>query len=321
MGEMDVRTSEYFENDAVFADMINGYFFHGQQLIKPEYLQEANKELSYIGSKKGKKIIRDNVKRYYENTLLCIYVLEHQTSIDYHMIIRNMLAEAMEYQRQWNHLKKKHDIAKDLDTEHEFLSGMKKTEKFTPVVSLVVYYGKEKWDAAGHLRELLDLNDIPEFLLPYISNYQIHVFDYHDYEKFDMFQTELKQVFLFKKYSEDKEMLKKLIAENPEEYYNISEETCDLIATITNSKELVKIEEYRNKEMGGINMCKALEDLKLEGIEEGIALGITRGIAQGATDKTHTFVSNMLNRNMSTEDICALAECSVEFIEQVRKGI
>lgn len=52
-------------------------------------------------------------------------------------------------------------------------------------------------------------------------------------------------------------------------------------------------------------MCKALEDIKLEGIEEGKI----------------SIIRNMLNRNMSTEDICTLAECSKEFVEAVRQNM
>ncbi len=48
----------------------------------------------------------------------------------------------------------------------------------------------------------------------------------------------------------------------------------NFIASITNSKELLKFQEMKEKEMGGIDVCKALEDLRLEGYEEGIEQGI-----------------------------------------------
>ena len=67
--------------------------------------------------------------------------------------------------------------------------------------------------------------------------------------------------------------MKKLIAEHPEEYYNVSRKTCELIAVLTNSRELMKPELYENKETGGINMCKAFEEMRQEGIEIGIQQG------------------------------------------------
>ncbi len=78
------------------------------------------------------------------------------------LVIRNMLVEALEYDRQWQENKKEHKKNKDLESGNEYLSGMKKTDKFIPVVTLVVYYGEEKWDASASLHELLDFGDADE---------------------------------------------------------------------------------------------------------------------------------------------------------------
>lgn len=80
-----------------------------------------------------------------------------------------------------------------------------------------------------------------------------------------MFKTELNQIFSFLKCSDDKEKLKELIANRKEEYYNMSNESVELLATITKSKELLKLERSDDSQFGGNDMCKALEDIKLEG--------------------------------------------------------
>ncbi len=121
-----------------------------------------------------------------------------------------------------------------------------------------------------YFRELLKLEDLPEELRRYVENYCIHVFDYHNYENFDMFHSELKQVFSYLKCASDKEKLQNFIAEHREEYYNVSMETCELIATLTNSRELLKWKEHQNKKTGGVNMYNALEEIRREGIEQGI---------------------------------------------------
>ena len=68
-------------------------------------------------------------------------------------------------------------------------------------------------------------------------------------------------------------------------------------------------------------MCQAMRELladaKAVGVNEGMSRGITQGITQGIQDKTRIVVTNMLKRGMSTEDICALAECSEEFVENI----
>ena len=48
----------------------------------------------------------------------------------------------------------------------------------------------------------------------------------------------------------------------------------------------------------------------------------SRESVRGAADKTRIVVTNMLARGMSDEDICAIAECTTEFVQTVRmKGI
>ena len=64
------------------------------------------------------------------------------------------------------------------------------------------------------------------------------------------------------------------------------------------------------------NMCQALR----EWIEEERSLGWAEGEIKGAMEKTGIFVRNMLRRGMSDEDIMALAECSQEFVDEVRKN-
>lgn len=57
-----------------------------------------------------------------------------------------------------------------------------------------------------------------------------------------------------------------LLAEHREEYYNVDKETVAFIAAVTNSKKLM---EFERIETGGIDMCKALDDIWLDGKEEG----------------------------------------------------
>lgn len=46
---------------------------------------------------------------------------------------------------------------------------------------------------------------------------------------------------------------------------------------------------------------------------------LEEGREQGLEEKTRTIIQNMLARGMADEDIMAIAECSPELINQVRK--
>lgn len=303
MGKRDIQTSDYFEDNSFFADIVNGFLFKGESVIEADKLREADTEQRYSGRKTKKKTNRDNVKKYYGDTLLCLYVLEHQQKVDYHMVIRNMLSEAMEYHRQWKEKQKKHREAKDLNDSDQFLSGMCRGEKFIPVVTIVVYYGQKKWDGATSLHEMLEFGEREEALKRYVEDYHIHVFDYHDYDSFEMFQTELNQVFSFLKCSFDKKTLREMIANRQEEYYNISDEAFELISTLTNSSELLDIREYRNREQGGKDMCKALQEIREEGREEG------------ARDLLKTQIQKKLSKGKTVAEIADDLEEEISSIE------
>lgn len=43
MQEKDVISVEYFEEPERFADLVNGYVFSGEQVVKPESVRELNR--------------------------------------------------------------------------------------------------------------------------------------------------------------------------------------------------------------------------------------------------------------------------------------
>ena len=66
------------------------------------------------------------------------------------------------------------------------------------------------------------------------------------------------------------------------------------------------------------NEEEALKYIREDEFQMGKEEGIEQGIEQGELSKTRTFIRNMLERGMSEEDICALAECDKALIEEVR---
>ena len=67
--------------------------------------------------------------------------------------------------------------------------------------------------------------------------------------------------------------------------------------------------------MGG----KILEYEAKDILNRGKAQGIVIGHEKGMEDKTKIIILNMLKRNMSDADICALAECSQEMVDEVKR--
>lgn len=70
--------------------------------------------------------------------------LEHQEKIHYAMPMRVMGYDYALYKKQYDSNAKKYKTSDGL-TEDEYLSRMRKTDKFIPVIIIVVYYGEKAW--------------------------------------------------------------------------------------------------------------------------------------------------------------------------------
>ncbi len=327
MGKRDVSLMDYLSDNGYFADMFDAVFYKGKGVIRAEELQEADKELTDPGGSSGENVRRDNVKKRMKGVALSILAIENQYSVDYHMVIRNLYSESLGYRKQWKEKKREHKEKRDLGSGVEFLSGMKREDKFLPELTLVVYYGEEPWDGPLTLHELLDFSGENEALKPYVADYELNIFDYHNFDSFENFKTQLREVFEFLRYSKEKEALENIIAKRADSYYNISNDTYRIIAELTKSEDLLKKSEGNENEGGEqkMGLCKALEDMKIEsmekGIEKGRAEGMLKGEAEGIQNKTRIVVTNMLRRGLSDEDICALAECNLKLVEELREKI
>lgn len=53
MQEKDAVTIEYFEDPIRFADLINGFVFHGEKRVSPEDITELNRVITKIWRKSG----------------------------------------------------------------------------------------------------------------------------------------------------------------------------------------------------------------------------------------------------------------------------
>ena len=281
MGKEDVHESDYLENTEIFADLIKGVLYQGEQVVKPEELVEQDGELRSILGEHTKKMIRDKVKLW-NGTALAVFAVENQTKVDYHMVLRAMLTESMAYDRQWKKLRAKYKRpeGKVPLTPEEFLSGMRKGDKFIPVITIVIYYGREKpWDGAKTLYELLVVKESAEKILPFVSDYKLNVFDYHEHKDFGQFHSELRSVFEFLRYCDNRELLAKKLEQEKERYGRLSPQAKVLLTKITNIKKIPDITK-EDFEKGEFDMCKAFEDMEKKGRIEGRLEGEQKGRAR-----------------------------------------
>ena len=62
------------------------------------------------------------------------------------------------YKKQYDSNAQRYKTADGINAD-EYVSRMKKTDKFIPVITIVIYYGERVWDGATSLHGMLDISD------------------------------------------------------------------------------------------------------------------------------------------------------------------
>ncbi|MCM1007955.1 MAG: Rpn family recombination-promoting nuclease/putative transposase [Ruminococcus flavefaciens] len=298
MGIKDTVTKEYMQNTEVFADAFNYLIYGGEQVIKPESLHEldtAEIVLPYGDDNKSEPVqkFRDVLKMATamadENAAYLILGIENQTDIHYAMPVRNMLYDALQYTKQVSDAGKSHRNANNTgDTNAEYLSGFYKSDKLLPVITLVVYFGASEWDAPRTIRDMMLVKD--ERILAYTPDYRINLIAPQELseEKLDKFSTDLRTVLKYIKFSKDKNLLNAAL-HNDEAFHSVPRQAAVVINTITNSQLEIKDGEE------SIDVCKAIEDMRNDAIQEGEAKGRAEGEAKGRAETLKEVLRNMID--------------------------
>ncbi|MBR1383912.1 MAG: Rpn family recombination-promoting nuclease/putative transposase [Ruminococcus sp.] len=283
MAEKDTVTKEYMQDKENFADAFNFFLYDGEQIIKPEQLRPLDTTsvaLPYgedgrpVPIQKYRDILKAAVAMEDGNAAYLLLGIENQSQINYAMPVRNMLYDALQYVGQVSETTSSHKRRLEKpETGGEFLSGFFKDDKLLPVITLTVYFGAESWDAPRSLHDMIKIND--SRLLSYISDYKLNIIvpaDIADGD-FQKFHTELNLALKYIKYSNNKSELLRAVNEDAA-YRSVNKKTVDMLNTLTNSKL-----SYSDREES-VDMCKAIEEIRADGIAEGKAEGKAEGILE-----------------------------------------
>lgn len=234
--------------------------------------------------------------------------IENQETIDYSIALRNMAYDVGEYEKQAVVIRR--EVRRDRKgiSPWEYLYGFRKNSRLKPVITFILYSAQEEWNGPKRLRDMLDFTDIPKELREMTSDYRINLIEIRKLKDTSVFKTDVRQVFDFIRCSEDKKKLKELVDGN-DYYKNMEEDAFDVAVHYTNTIELIESKSCYEGKDGKVDMCTAIKEL--------IADGRNEGRNEGIDEKTRIIVHNMLIRNMSIQEICAIAECSEELVKEV----
>lgn len=150
-------------------------------------------------------------------------------------------------------------------TDDEYLSRMKQADRFTPVITVVVYYGDNPWDGATTLHGMLN---IPDKMKPFVNDYKMLLVEarqndliFHNMTNIAFFDM-LKVVL-------DKSITKNEAKEKVIKYaieHNVDKTVVMTVAGATNRK----IDYHALSKKGDVTMCTLFDEIEKEGMIKGI---------------------------------------------------
>ena len=288
MGTKDTITKDYMADNCVFADVFNHMLYKGKNVIDPDTLHPL--DTTALAVPYGSGISEVPVQKFRD---------------------------------EFKSLNVMHD-----DSRIYLLLGIEDQSEphfAMPVITTVVYFGSDTWNAPRSLHEMLSVQD-PE-ILSMVPDYRINLFSPAEIkdEELDKLQSNLKEVMLFIKYSKDKRKLQELTSQSPG-FRSLELKAARVIDSITG------INLRFTETEGSVNMCQAVQemcdDARAEGRQAGLAEGRTAGLAEGRTEgrteglqeQAMLTAQRMLqDPRFSPEDISRFSGLSLEDVLKLQK--
>ena len=148
------------------------------------------------------------------------------------------------------------------------------------------------YDAISYTEQIRELQKI----------HRVNIINPAEIEDLSSLEESLQMVFGMLKYRKDLQGLKTYVEKNREYFSDIDEESYRAAKMMLGAESYWK-DIKSKKENGGMDMCKALEDLRQEGIaigiERGMKLGEERGVEQGVEIGVTHFIEAFQEMGMS----------------------
>ena len=326
MGKADVNVNIWLSEKNRFANLFNGVIYGGENVILAEDLEEVNPVSSVnvknrVGKTKSMKKYRDIIMRWKNQATLVLLANEAQDKIHYAMPHKVMLYDGMDYETQirnnWERFTEGRRQAKKTGqplehlTAGEYLSRFRRTDRLTPIISLVFYYGSEPWDGPVDLYDMFRLEGTEKekaILEKYLPNYRINLVDAERLEEIERFSEDLQVILTMLRYRDSKEELTDYINENKKFFQNVDYETSQAMKAFLNMKQIPGEAEHK-EEM--IDMCKAIQEMYDDGVKDGIQ--------KGKIELLKEQIQRKLKKEKTPTQIAEELEESVEVIEKIIK--
>lgn len=271
MGKKNIVFNDYISQKEQFADLYNGVVFRGRRVVRPEALTTIDSKLWRRGQRGCHEYIRDNAKVWEYRGRRMVLGLEPEASLHFALPVKYMNYESVQYDRDYKNRMAGHCRRKDLGRDG-YISGIAADERLMPVLTVGIYFGREKWAGAGSMGELTGIDHFPPEIRPLCNDFRVNLVNVGTLETEGVFTTDLREVFGFLRRQDDWLELERYVREN-EAFCHLKEDAFDVIAACSDSRELaVRKEDFGKGEV--FDMCLALEQMEEQAIRRGRVEGM-----------------------------------------------
>ena len=288
--ERDLTEKNLVEDAEVFADISNVNLYGGERVIRPEDLELLPQEMIYKDSEgKPAKVMADVRMRWRKNgTIIAFMQMENQSEINNIMPIRDLGYIYTNYNEQI----KEHKRENERKGRHFYARELADNDRLHPVITFIIYYGKEEWKRPLSILDMLDLDgEEKKKLQPFLLNHKIHLISLSSMkeDEVEKYKSDFWHIIKFltlhgygktRRYLEEES--RKRTVKHPEEVINV-------LYALSKDKRFLETDLAKDGkeeiQMGPISdVLDEIEAIGFEkGIERGIEQGIEKGIESGST--------------------------------------
>lgn len=220
--------------------------------------------------RKAASILRD-VLMHYKGKKDILLGIELMETIDYTIPARIMDYDAQEIKRQLRDISRRnHQLSKETRGfwahNGEFLYGVRRGDCILPIYTVALYCGSAVYDGPWDILQLIDIDGLPEDYHDLLKSYPSRIYSLKDLPE-EHFQTSLREIIAIFKRSANKAAMREYYLAHKERFRQLDNLSIDTIGALIGRQDLKLFQQ----EGGGLDMCKAFDDVYQEGRAEGRA--------------------------------------------------
>ena len=289
MGKADITEKTLLDYNDVFSDIVNVLLFNGDRIVQESDLRPTRMRSQYKADDGEVHEQERDVSKLIEKqgVIMSLVGFENQTKQERFMPVRLIGYDGQSYRSQL--------LAK-------------RAKRVYPVISIVLYFGTDRWRYSRHLDEVIDISDN---LRPFVSDYEmknLYEIAFLTPEQVSMFRSDFRYVADY--------FVQKRIDHNykpsPDTIKHV-DETLKLMSILTGDDRFNRaVKAVPDSRKGENSMEAILDRIEARGKEQGEIIG----------EDNHAIkvYNNCLNRGMSEKDAIAISEISDSALQRARKG-